>query len=63
MDLRQAMETGEELAGAELGGFAENHDGYERCGDDDQEVIHDELVQEFKLLVETGWRANHVAEC
>jgi hypothetical protein len=56
------MESGEELVGAKLGGFAENHDGYARCGDEEEEVVHDELEQGFELVhVEMGRQADHAA--
>lgn len=60
VDVPQAMEPGEEVVGAELPGFAEN-DGGKRHGDDDEEVVHDDLVQGFELL-DMGWRADHVFE-
>jgi hypothetical protein len=57
------MESGEELVGAELGGFAEKHDRCAWCDDEEEEVVHDELVQGFEPVhVEMGRQADHVAE-
>lgn len=45
------MEPAEDLLGSELCGFTENDDGCERCGDDDEEVVHDKLERGFEVLV------------
>lgn len=45
-----------------MGRFSENDDGRGRYSDGGEEVVYDEFVEGFEVLVGTGWRADHVAD-